>query len=71
MILLLRTTGAKSNRCRTVHVFSCSQGKSLSVICSALQWLKDAEAKDVDGKCISTPDNDPSATKRKGARVNS
>ncbi|CAB1113398.1 unnamed protein product [Ectocarpus sp. CCAP 1310/34] len=25
-------------------------GKSLSVICSALQWLKDAEAKDVDGK---------------------
>lgn len=26
-----------------------SQGKSLSVICSALQWLKDAEARDVDG----------------------
>ena len=26
-----------------------SQGKSLSVICSVLQWLKDAEAKDVDG----------------------
>lgn len=24
------------------------QGKSLSVICSALQWLKDAEAKDVE-----------------------
>lgn len=26
------------------------QGKSLSVICSALQWLKDAEARDVDGQ---------------------
>ncbi|CAM9137770.1 unnamed protein product [Scytosiphon promiscuus] len=27
-------------------------GKSLSVICSALQWLKDAEARDIDGKAL-------------------
>lgn len=40
------------NACDTAISF---QGKSLSVICSALQWLKDAEAKQVDGNSSSKP----------------
>ncbi|CAM9448431.1 unnamed protein product, partial [Ascophyllum nodosum] len=40
-------------------------GKSLSVICSALQWLKDAETRDVDGKA-PTNDGTDSGNKESG-----
>jgi len=41
-----------------VHAFPLAQGKSLSVICSVLQWLKDAEARDVDGGGSSAEQED-------------
>eukprot|EP00903_Cladosiphon_okamuranus_P010493 g9925.t1 len=44
-------------------------GKSLSVICSALQWLKDVEAKDVDANATLDDDRDASATKENASGV--
>eukprot|EP00752_Nemacystus_decipiens_P010933 g9717.t1 len=42
-------------------------GKSLSVICSALQWLKDAEAKDVDGN--ATPPTTPGSNAKGSSTI--
>lgn len=51
---------------------SCpTKGKSLSVICSALQWLKDAEAKDVDGNSTTDNDKGPSTAKKNGGACRS